>query len=380
MNHRRGFTLIELLVVIAIIGVLIALLLPAAQSAREAARRAQCTNNLKQIGLAFHHYLDSNSQTLPMLFVDFFSGEAQGLPVQTQSIQSRLLPYMERQTTFNSINWDLPARWNGNGWGGDGAGDPPDGAAGGLYGVIQMTALTAEISSFLCPSDPHPGVRDVMGWPGARRRVGAHNYPANSGLNRRYTGWDLNGPHYISSEWDSNGRYYAVDLNLFTDGTSNTAIFSEWVKGPGTLENKDGLGMTYLSGLDPWERLGAINDGTLTVFEANRRDADDCDRGARFNGQPPRAWGWKGEWWIQGNICFYSHTQLPNRRACWHNGKRTHARDGITMVGASSLHPGGVNVLFADGSVSFIKDTVDHITWYSIATPNGNEVVESDAF
>jgi len=376
MIRRRGFTLIELLVVIAIIGVLIALLLPAVQSAREAARRAQCTNNLKQIGLAFHNYLDSNGQTLPMLFVDFFQGAQEPLPVQTHSIQSRLLPFLEQQTTFDSLNFDVAARWEGNGWGGAAASDPPDGGSAGVYGVMQMTAITAEVSTFLCPSDPNPGVTGILGWPGARRRVGAHNYPANIGLNRHYTGWDLNGPHYISSEWDSNGRYYATDLNLFTDGTSNTAIFSEWVKGPASLE-KDGLGMTYESGLNTDNRLGQINDGTLTTFEANRRDAEDCHRGTAFGGVPPRTWGWKGEFWVQGNISFYSHTQLPNRRACWHNGKVTHARDGITMVGASSLHPGGVNVLMGDGSVTFVKDTVDHITWYSIATPDGNEVVDS---
>src|SRR5215216_1827716 len=111
-RSRRGFTLIELLVVIAIIGVLIALLLPAVQAAREAARRSQCVNNLKQIGLAVHNYLSTNQDTMPPVFVDF----AQDInPVkhvaQTHSIHARLLPYMEQVQTYNSLNFDVASRW-----------------------------------------------------------------------------------------------------------------------------------------------------------------------------------------------------------------------------------------------------------------------------
>ena len=154
MTRRRGFTLIELLVVVAIIGILIALLLPAVQAAREAARRSQCTNNLKQIGLAIHNYASANADTFPMLMVDFnrdpISGSLILPPVQTQSIQSRLLPFLEQMQAYNSINWALPARWSGVGNGGTiGDSNPPDlsfntttgSGDAGFYGIVQFTVV-----------------------------------------------------------------------------------------------------------------------------------------------------------------------------------------------------------------------------------------------
>src|SRR5271166_3758965 len=162
MRGRRGFTLIELLVVIAIIAVLISLLLPAVQSAREAARRAQCTNNLKQIGLAMHNYVSAN-EALPPVCIDqqwaTIGGAANQQipqPHQNWSQHARLLPFIEQGPLYNAINWNFGARWS------DGDSlyidrNPPDNASGGSDSIPQMTVLVTTITSFLCPSDANPG-------------------------------------------------------------------------------------------------------------------------------------------------------------------------------------------------------------------------------
>jgi len=354
MMRRKGFTLIELLVVIAIIGVLIALLLPAVQAAREAARRSQCTNNLKQIGLAFHNYLSSNGDTTPPVSIDPICN---GCPEsQNYSQLARLLPYMEQQPVYNSINFNWPSRWGAPNNGAAGP-NPPDNASGGSGAIINMTAVTAQISVFLCPSDPNPGGSGTMIVNGLSKLVGNFNYPSNIGLNRQLNNWRTNGPTYIASNWD--GAFPTVTLASFVDGTSNTAIFSEWVKGPAVGSPwKDGLGgvynTTYIAGTP------VIGDWIM---------AQNCQ-----NNGTQQNWGWKGEWWIYGGSSIYSHTQPPNRRACVFGG--VDGRGTWTMVGASSQHPGGVNTLFGDGSVKFIKSTVNYLTWYAVATPNGNEVID----
>jgi prepilin-type processing-associated H-X9-DG protein len=101
----------------------------------------------------------------------------------------------------------------------------------------------------------------------------------------------------------------------------------------------------------------------------------------RTDGSPgSQSWGWKGEWWAFGGTSIYSHTAAPNRYACDYQDQREDGRGTITLVGASSNHPGGVNVLFMDGSVRFVKSTVNIQAWQSIATTNSNEVVGSDQY
>jgi prepilin-type N-terminal cleavage/methylation domain-containing protein/prepilin-type processing-associated H-X9-DG protein len=368
IRGRRGFTLIELLVVIAIIAVLIALLLPAVQAAREAARRAQCVNNLKQIGLAMHNYVSTNS-LLPMVECDNTNNSGGPvMPYQNYSQHVRLLPYMEQVAAYNAWNTSFGARWSDNYGGGDP--NPPDNASGGSYSVIQYTVLCMQISSFLCPSDPYPGTSGtfVFGAGGGTKLVGSFNYPTNFGLNRHINqgtnNWVPNGPNYDASNWDG-AMKRNVGLQNFLDGTSNTVIFSEWVKGPASgLPAKNGLGMVY--------------------YFANKASTNSLATDALYNqacqGNLVQNWSWKGEWWAYSGTSIYSHTVTPNRPACDYSNTYQDGRATITGVNASSLHPGGVNVLFMDGSVKFVKSTVNYIAWYALATPDGNETVSADAY
>jgi prepilin-type N-terminal cleavage/methylation domain-containing protein/prepilin-type processing-associated H-X9-DG protein len=363
-KSRRGFTLIELLVVIAIIGVLIALLLPAVQSAREAARRSQCVNNLKQIALAMHNYASANNDVLPPHLVDdpWIPSQQQDILLnQTQSRHARLLPYLEQLVVYNSINWDIPSRW-----GPAAGGAYDDGGGGGLWGQIQHTAITVQIKSFLCPSDPHPANLNTLGWTGHSRLIGVENYPTNIGLNRHINNWRMNGPSYIATTWDG-ALKPTVGLQTFVDGTNNTAIFSEWVKGNGVGANTqpDGLHMVYWAGVNSDAFTGQLYADWLFAQQCQNRGLT-------------QYWDWKGEWWIEGDRNDYSHTQTPNRRACEYNNIGVDGRGTITMMSASSLHPGGVNVAFMDGSVRFVKSSINYITWFAIATPNGNEVVSQE--
>jgi len=368
MRHRRGFTLIELLVVIAIIGVLIALLLPAVQSAREAARRSQCVNNLKQIGLAIHNYLSANNDTMPPVAIDphWAPGTQSwnGIPFQNQSIHARILPFLEQTATYNAMNFMVGARWENSG---NSSSVPGQIGAQGIWGWINATAACTQIKVFLCPSDPYPGASTTVALGPFQQvmLVGSMNYPANIGLNRGYNNWVLNGPAYVVRPWDgslmANG---VVSLSRFIDGTSNTAIFSEWVKGPAQgapAYNSNVLSVSY-NAVSNFQAPPYIN-------YVDWQYAQQCQ-----NSMVTQNWMWKGEYWAAASGSdIYGHSQPPNRRAC-------HWGDvGSSMDGASSMHPGGVNVLFGDGSVKFIKNSVSYVSWYALATPSGGEAVSQDA-
>ncbi len=242
-------------------------------------------------------------------------------------------------------------------------------AAGGTDSIVQYTVICTQIAGFLCPSDPWPGASGIYQFANGVQKVAAsNNYPANFGLNRYYdlgTGnWVPSGPNYVATNWDGQLKRN-VGLNQFTDGTSNTVIFSEWVKGPAALPGKDGLGMVYIG-------------PTISATMSDAQVAAFC---AAINPvQANQQWGWKGEWWMYGGTSIYSHTVPPNRVACDYTNDAQDQRAASTAVNASSLHSGGVNCLLMDGSVKFVKNSVSLPVWYAVATPDRGEVVGSDGW
>ena len=224
-GRRRGFTLIELLVVIAIIAVLIALLLPAVQAAREAARRIQCTNNLKQIGLGLHNYHQTNDCFPPGSLALFLNGDPDfGRTFynnRAPSAHARLLPYIEQQPLYNALNWSLPVINDNT-------------APGTGYGpYANSTVSISRINAFLCPSDTPPNWNmNSASAPLPNYRAPGNSYFASVGSSLEFTSRQTSGPpngpfSYIGEI----GR--TVGIRSVTDGTSNTIGFGEWRIGDG---------------------------------------------------------------------------------------------------------------------------------------------------
>jgi len=333
---------------------------------------------LKQLALAMNNYLSSNDGMTPMIFVDYHNPTTNpttvGVELQNQSQHARLLPFLEQNTVYNAMNFNYGVRW-GPGVNGT------DNDAGGLYSVIQGTAITTQVAGFLCPSDPWPGRASnsqITVGQTNNPYTATCNYPTTFGLNRAYNNWNLNGPCYMSSDWDGAFMGITVGLRNFTDGTSNTAIFSEWVKGsgvdPAAQLDKDTLGMVYGQSKSNNSNIPgqpSSPQGYQPGYPFDILASQVCQASTSLQ----QDWSWKGEWAYYGKSMHYTHTNPPNRRSCVSDD---FGRAG-DMISASSLHPGGVNVAFMDGSVKFIKSTVAYQPWYAIATPNGGELISADS-
>jgi prepilin-type N-terminal cleavage/methylation domain-containing protein/prepilin-type processing-associated H-X9-DG protein len=338
-RHRQaGFTLIELLVVIAIIGVLVSLLLPAVQSAREAARRSQCTNNLKQLGLALHNYLSAHNETLPN---NGFSGT--GYP-NDHTVFARLLPYMEQANLFNLVNFDIQM-------GHPGSNDLP---------FEMRTAATYVVATFLCPSDGTEPVSQYSLASGAVIPIAGSNYGSNHGSGRDGVFHPANG---------ADGLFWVgsrVKLSQLRDGTSNTLVFTESILGPGAAP-------TGASADNPPD-IQAYRANVSALSTAQAQAADEQGYTAvkslitGFNGT-------RHAYWLRGSVPdgpTLNGRLRPNAKCPDLNFR------SAKVTAARSRHPGGVNACMADGSVRFIKESVDPATWAAIWTRSGGEVISAD--
>jgi prepilin-type N-terminal cleavage/methylation domain-containing protein/prepilin-type processing-associated H-X9-DG protein len=377
--RARGFTLIELLVVIAIIAVLIALLLPAVQSAREAARRAQCTNNLKQIGLAIHNYHTANNAFPPgaaasknnlnpmdgpgIACADWMGWSAQGL----------MLGYIEQGPLYNAINFNFdPISWPSY--------------------PFNSTFSNTRIASFLCPSDYRAGTQFI------------NNYYACEGTTTMAasdTSSIANPSSPSCGGTQAPGLFYyaiAYGLQSCIDGSSNTVAFSEALVGTGTngpvvpfatgvnIASGGGATNTGTGVPDVWATIplgqvppGAVTGATLNACSAAFAVASN-NNGLSTNRGYYWAWGAEAQS-LFNTIVPPSSQQFPwstCRFGC--QGCGTYSSDHSNISNANSYHPGGANVCMADGHVQFVKSSISMQVWWSLGTKANGEVISSDSY
>jgi prepilin-type N-terminal cleavage/methylation domain-containing protein/prepilin-type processing-associated H-X9-DG protein len=355
-RKRFAFTLIELLVVIAIIAVLIALLLPAVQAAREAARRMQCTNNLKQIGLALHNYVSAIDTMPPGRFNSHIAGIG-----NCWGGYSQLLPMLDQQAVYNSFNFNLA----------------PELETTLASAAANSTGAATFINSLLCPTDAAaPLLITVSG-----ENYASHNYDLNVGSNyalqERF-------PPGVTSPFGGalpNGVFFenrGVRMAEFTDGLSNTVAVAETIR--------SNMASTYAT--DP-TRVFLVTGNNSTTGPPLTSDADYTTLCLPLPSSTTQFQATKGIRWHYGapGHSMYNHRRVPNdpnpdcRGGLPHSNRSDPLWSFLSLnIASRSNHPGGVNALVADGHVQFIKNTINVVVWQGLGTRNGGEVISADGY
>jgi prepilin-type N-terminal cleavage/methylation domain-containing protein len=336
---RRAMTLIELLVVIAIIGLLIALLIPAVQAARESARRAKCLNNLRQTGLALQNYEQARKHFPPGAISRPFAPDPGSPPnLFRWSSLAHLLPYLEESAAYASLDLNVPLYT----------------ITGKLYDLPQnLTTVQLMLPVFLCPSDRMERIRPDLG---------PTNYAGCTGTGiGGGTPFETDGLFYINSDTRT------ADVK---DGLSKTAAFAE-----GTL------GTQYRPGT---QRAQVQKRLAYAYAKGAPLSKDACDAVvATWNVDTPPGFAWaNGEY----RCTFYNHFSGPNSDEldCISNVISVVGNDVATLYAAygwraaRSYHPAGVHMALADGSVHFVHDGVNAVIWKDISTRAGGETSTAD--
>jgi prepilin-type N-terminal cleavage/methylation domain-containing protein/prepilin-type processing-associated H-X9-DG protein len=364
IRRDGGFTLIELLVVIAIIAVLIALLLPAVQAAREAARRAQCINNLKQLGLAVHNYI-SATNSFPL--GDMYPAGSNGTGVNSPPGNGgnewsygwplSILPNIEQQPLYNAYNFSF-SYIDGN----------------GTTATINTTVGFTQLAGLLCPSENN------------NQRVSGNwatiNYMGNWGGPGTYVTFDgllIDNPWGDTTNAPTTG---VIGIQNVTDGTSNTALFSERMHGivnsPTLFPNSGTDAKRALFPVNVMVTLNQRNESAIMplIAACQSLPATTASGNSSTNGN---IWFITWPWMYVTNR--YNHVGAPNSLSCYASNSFGGVWGGPQdSLPPSSNHSGGVNMCFGDGSVKFIKNSISLPTFWALGTRDAGEIIGSDQY